>query len=111
MAECCVRRKEDLKDCRESFDDSSNFEKVVRFGDKQLVDELESYSDHIYERNENDRLTRIYRGAVINMKDANTEEKFKAAAKKFESIHGFMDADEKRRQCLEKAEESRNPFS
>ena len=107
MAECCVRRKEDLKDCRESFDDSSNFEKVVRFGDKQLVDELESYSDHIYERNENDRLTRIYRGAVINMKDANTEEKFKAAAKKFESIHGFMDADEKRRQCLEKAEESR----
>lgn len=107
MAECCVRRKEELKDCRESFDDSSNFEKVVRFGDKQLVDELESYSDHIYERNENDRLTRIYRGAVINMKDANTEEKFKAAAKKFESIHGFMDADEKRRQCLEKAEESR----
>lgn len=107
MAECCVRRKEELKDCRESFDDSSNFKKVVRFGDKQLVDELESYSDHIYERNENDRLTRIYRGAVINMKDANTEEKFKAAAKKFESIHGFMDADEKRRQCLEKAEESR----
>ena len=105
MAECCVRRKEDLKDCRESFDDSSNFEKVVRFGDKQLVDELESYSDHIYERNENDRLTRIYRGAVINMKDANTEEKFKAAAKKFESIHGFMDADEKCRQCLEKANE------
>ncbi len=107
MAECEARRKEDLKDCRESFDDSSNFEKVVRFGDKQLVDELESYSDHIFERNENDRLTRIYRGAVINMKDANTEEKFKAAAKKFESIHGFMDADEKRRQCLEKAEESR----
>lgn len=107
MAECCVRRKEDLKDCQESFDDSSNFKKVVRFGDKQLVDELESYSDHIYERNENDRLTRIYRGAVINMKDANTEEKFKAAAKKFESIHGFMDADEKCRQCLEKAEESR----
>ena len=107
MAECCVRRKEDLKDCQESFDDSSNFEKVVRFGDKQLVEELESYSDHIYERNENDRLTRIYRGAVINMKDANTEEKFKVAAKEFESIHGFKDADEKRRQCLEKAEESR----
>lgn len=107
MAECEARRKEDLKDCQESFDDSSNFKKVVRFGDKQLVDELESYSDHIYERNENDRLTRIYRGAVINMKDANTEEKFKAAAKKFESIHGFMDADEKCRQCLEKAEESR----
>lgn len=107
MAECKARRKEDLKDCRESFDDSSNFEKVVRFGDKQLVEELEGYSDHISERNENDRLTRIYRGAVINMKDANTEEKFKAAAKKFESIHGFMDADEKRRQCLEKAEESR----
>lgn len=107
MAECCVRRKEDLKDCRESFDDSSNFEKVVRFGDKQLVDELESYSDHIFERNELNRKTKIYNEATANMNSANTEEKFKAAAKKFESIHGFMDADEKCRQCLEKAEESR----
>ena len=108
MAECCVRRKEDLKDCRESFDDSSNFEKVVRFGDKQLVDELESYSDHIFERNELNRKTKIYNEATDNMNSANTEEKFKAAANKFESIHGFKDADEKRRQCLEKAEESRN---
>ena len=108
MAECCVRRKEDLKDCRESFDDSSNFEKVVRFGDKQLVDELESYSDHIFERNELNRKTKIYNEATANMNSANTEEKFKAAANKFESIHGFKDADEKRRQCLEKAEESRN---
>ena len=107
MAECEARRKEDLKDCRESFDDSSNFEKVVRFGDKQLVEELESYSDHIYERNELNRKTKIYNEATANMNSATTEESFKAAAKKFESIHGFMDADEKRRQCLEKAEESR----
>ena len=107
MAECEARRKEELKNCRESFDDSSNFEKVVRFGDKQLVEELESYSDHIYERNELNRKTKIYNEATANMNSANTEEKFKAAAKKFESIHGFMDADEKRRQCLEKAEESR----
>lgn len=107
MAECEARRKEDLKDCRESFDDSSNFEKVVRFGDKQLVEELESYSDHIYERNELNRKTKIYNEATANMNSAITEESFKAAAKKFESIHGFMDADEKRRQCLEKAEESR----
>ena len=107
MAECCVRRKEELKDCQESFDDSSNFKKVVRFGDKQLVEELESYSDHIYERNELNRKTKIYNEATANMNSAITEESFKAAAKKFESIHGFMDADEKRRQCLEKAEESR----
>ena len=111
MAECKVRRKEDLKNCRESFDDSSNFEKVVRFGDKQLVDELEGYSDYIYERNELNRKTKIYNEATANMNSASTEEKFKAAAKKFESIHGFKDADEKRRQCLEKAEENRIDFA
>ena len=111
MAECEARRKEDLKDCRESFDDSRNFEKVVRFGDKQLVDELEGYSDHIYERNELNRKTKIYNEATANMNSATTEEKFKAAAKKFESIHGFKDADERHRQCLEKAEENRIDFA
>ncbi len=55
MAECEARRKEELKNCRESFDDSSNFEKVVRFGDKQLVDELEGYSDYIFERYQHDQ--------------------------------------------------------
>ena len=55
MAECEARRKEELKDCRESFDDSSNFEKVVRFGDKQLVEELEAYLDHIEERYQHDQ--------------------------------------------------------
>lgn len=55
MAECEVCRKEELKDCRESFGDSSNFEKVVRFGDKQLVEELEAYLDHIEERYQHDQ--------------------------------------------------------
>lgn len=119
MAECCVRRKEDLKDCQEPFDGNNNFKKALRFGDKQLGSELNGYIAHINKRNESnrkiamqqaeyDRKNTIYQKAITAMDSAVEEDKFKAAANKFESIHGFKDADEKRRQCLEKAEESRN---
>ena len=119
MAECCVRRKEDLKDCQEPFDGNNNFKKALRFGDKQLGSELNGYIAHINKRNESnrkiamqqaeyDRKNTIYQKAITAMDSAVEEDEFKAAANKFESIHGFKDADEKRRQCLEKAEESRN---
>ena len=55
MAECCVCRKEDLKNCREPFDGNNNFKKAVRFGDKQLVEELEAYLDHVEERYQRDQ--------------------------------------------------------
>ena len=118
MAECEVCRKEELKDCRKPFDGSNNFKKALRFGDKQLVEKLEAYLDHVKERYQHDqeiakqraeydRKNTIYQKAITGMDSAAAEDEFKAAAKKFESIHGFKDSDEKRRQCLEKAEESR----
>ena len=52
MAECKVCRKEQLKDCRKPFDGSSNFKKVVRFGDASLKEKLEGDIRFIKERNE-----------------------------------------------------------
>ena len=107
MAELHVRKQAQLADCAEPFDGSSSFQKAVRFADAELAAALNGYIDHINERNEKDRKTGIYNSAFNDMNSASTEDGFKAAAEKFESIPGFKDADEQRQQCLEKAEECR----
>ncbi len=107
MAECKVRNRDQLADCAEPFDNSNNYKKAMRFGDKELTDALSGYIVHIKERNENNRKTGIYNAAIEKMNSAVTENAFKEAANELASIGGFKDADEKRRQCLEKAEECR----
>ncbi|MBO4901487.1 MAG: toll/interleukin-1 receptor domain-containing protein [Lachnospiraceae bacterium] len=50
MAELRVRRQEDLKNRKKPFDNSNNYQKAVRFGDKSTADMLTGYIDHINER-------------------------------------------------------------
>ena len=58
MAECRACRMEDLQNCRQPFDGSGNYEKVLRFADPKLIETLKGYIAHINERNEHDRLER-----------------------------------------------------
>ncbi len=104
MAECRACRLEDLQNCEQPFDDSGNYNKVLRFADSKLIETLKGYIDHINERNENACLTGIYNGAVNAMNSANSEGEYKAAAKIFKSIPGFKDADNLVEKCLDKAE-------
>ena len=107
MAELHVNKQERLANCPVPFDDSNNYHKAVRFGDEQLNSELNRYIAQINERNENSRREEIYINATRNMDTASTEAEFKALADKFASISGVKDADEKRQQCLGRAEECR----
>ena len=104
MAECRACRMEDLQNCEQPFDDSGNYNKVLRFADSKLIETLQGYIAHINERNENARLTEIYDGAVNAMNSADSESEYKAAAKIFKSIPGFKDADNLVEKCLDKAE-------
>ncbi len=104
MADLQVKNRKQLADCAEPFDDKENYGKVLRFGDDKLKAEMSGYITHINERNENARLTGIYNGAVNAMNTANSEEAYKAAAEKFQTIPGYKDADSLAEQCLEKAE-------
>ena len=104
MAEQNVRRQEDLRNCKQPFDNSNNYKKAVRFGDDKLSGMLSGYIDHINERNENARLTSLYNSAVSAMNSANTEAAYKAATESFRKIPGFKDADDLISQCLDKAE-------
>ena len=58
MAECRACRLEDLQNCEQPFDDSGNYNKVLRFADSKLIETLKGYIAHINERNEHDRLER-----------------------------------------------------
>lgn len=104
MAELGVHAKEELKDCAEPFDEHDSYQKVLRFADPALAEELKNDIAFINERNEETRLSGIYDSAVRAMESARTEKAFKAAALTFKSIPGFRDADNLAEQCLGKAE-------
>ena len=104
MAECRACRLEDLQNCEQPFDDSGNYNKVLRFADSKLIETLKGYIAHINERNENACLTEIYDGAVNAMNSANSESEYKAAAEIFKTVPGFKDANDLVEKCLDKAE-------
>ena len=112
MAGLHVHRQEDLQNCDQSFEDNSNYQKAVRFGDEKLASALKEYNSRIAERNEAARLTEIYNSAVNSMNQAggDADQKYRAytsAAATFKSISGFKDADDLAEQCLQKAEAAR----
>ena len=104
MAECRACRMEDLQNCRQPFDGSGNYNKILRFAEPKLIETLKGYIAHINERNENARLTGIYNRAVSAMNEANSENGYKAAAEIFKTVPGFKDADSLVEKCLDKAE-------
>ena len=104
MAECRACRLEDLQNCRQPFDGSGNYNKVLRFAEPKLIETLKGYIAHINDRNENARLTGIYNRAVSAMNEANSENEYKAAVEIFKTVPGFKDADSLVEKCLDNAE-------
>ena len=104
MAQLKVKNQEQLINCEKTFDDNNNYQKLLRFGDKKLVEEAKGWITAINERNELARLTAIYDNATEMMNKATSEETFKEAAMKFESIQEFKDSKELAEKCLEQAE-------
>ena len=107
MAEQHARDREDLPDLALPFDNSNYYEKIQRFGDDALKNEIAGYVAHIKERNEYEEKDEIYENAVSLMDAAKTEFDFKAAAAKFAEIPEHRDAEKLKEDCLEKAEISR----
>ena len=104
MAQLKVKKQEQLIEYPKSFDDNNNYQKLLRFGDNKLVEQAKGWITAINERNELARLTAIYDNATEMMNKATSEETFKDAAAKFESIQEFKDSKELAEKCLEQAE-------
>lgn len=107
MAELRVRKREQLAECEETFENNGNYQKALRFGSKDFQSTLKNIAEQNKLNTENLRLTEIYKNAIIEMDNASTENLYKFVAEKFKSISGFKDADELSRQCFENAEACR----
>ena len=107
MAEFHCQKREQLRDCGKPFNDNRNYKKAIRFAETGLRTELEGYIEYILARNKNKRLEGIYKSAMQKMDSANTEEDYKFAANRFQSIADFRDAGERAKICTETAENLR----
>ena len=106
MAQLKVRKKSELAAREFPFDGNLNYQKALRFADEGLKKELEGYIETINGRIETARKEEIYNEALVEM-SANTESGYRSAAKTFQTIPGWKDADALAAQCMEKAEECR----
>ena len=106
-----IRTREGLKECAVPFEENSNCQKAMRFGDEGLREELKECNEYIIERNENVRLSDIYNDIIKLMRSATFESTFKDCASRFKCISGFKDADELAEKCLEEAEVCRKDES
>ncbi len=95
MAVLKVRKRDDLKNQAEPFDNNVIYKNVQRFGDDTLKAEMKGYIEFINERNLKAYKESVYQRAVsVYNEPKSTKAQIGEARKKFESISGYKDADE-----------------
>lgn len=104
MAELKVRKKEDLTNCEQPFDESNNYNKALRFADEKLAQGLKNCILHINERNENARLEGIYTTAAAALNSAVTQADYEKAAQIFDTVKSYRDSAELAKKCRENSE-------
>ncbi len=104
MASLQVSKRGQLDDCKEPFESNPYYQKVLRFADDELANEIKGCNEYIKERNENARLTELYNLAVKAMSSARAETAFNAAAIRFKELGDFSDSKKLHDICREKAE-------
>lgn len=104
MLETGVRRQEELAELDESFENSPNYEKAIRFADPQLKEKLHGYVEKI---NYN-CIKGMYLNALQQMSSATTEEDYVCAQNLFLAAEYYEDAKQKAEECANKATIARN---
>ena len=104
MAEVNVKTKDGLSNCTQPFDNNTNYQKIIRYGDVKLVKDLKSIANQIKDNIELARKDSIYIKARESMNTVSTEKAYKDIAKDFESLGDFKDSLSLQKECLEKAE-------
>ncbi len=104
MGDLQVPTQAGLVNCPQPFEGNKNYQKAIRFSSPELQSELQGYNVSIRERNETDRKNRIYSDAVEKTAYSTSESSYRDAAKLFEAISGWKDADDRREDALQKAD-------
>lgn len=105
LAELQVGKKTDLAKCKQPFDNSSNYRKVIRFCDSDTIAELRGYVKDIKDRctkeREEKRKADTYYKAMDDYKSSN-EDRVNKAAYAFESLGDYKDSASRVKMCHDK---------
>lgn len=95
MVNLRVSRPEKLGELNFLFDNEPNFQKIVRFGDKRVVDEVNSYLEQAKQN---------YFSSIVDfINQAKSENEYLKAADMLLSIIDYKNSKELRNKCFEKA--------
>lgn len=101
MIDLKVNKRENLATLDKLFEDNNNYQKIMRYCDDALRDEMKSYATLVTE-NVN---SKKYTNAVNRMKYGKSSEDFSIAKHLFEEINGYRDSDSLANECQKKSEE------
>jgi len=110
MVELHVKCKKGLINCDTPFDSSKNYQKIVRFADKMLVDELEGYIAVIKERNAAQAEARNKESLYLEaVNDYNSYDiaRIQNAIKAFSFLAGYKDSENFISLCKSRIEQVR----
>ena len=99
LSELKISKLDDLKNCEDSFENSNNYKKLIRFADSSLTEILKGAISSIAERKYTDEMTRIYNEAVDKKQSAETQEDFKEAGEIFAKISDWLDSAKLLEEC------------
>lgn len=91
-AELHIHKPDDLVDLSQPIDQNTNYQKIMKFGDTALKNDVEKYNRTIQSKE-------VYNKAIELMNSATTEQEFQAAEDMFRSISEYKDSDEMADQC------------
>lgn len=99
MVELRICRKEELRNCKNPFDDSNYYEKAVRFADDNLKSFLIDTIQYIKNRNFEEECSIIYNQAIELMEHDNCIESLESAMSSFQKISQYKDSLIKIKEC------------
>lgn len=94
MAEMCVHKKEHLADLSEPFEQSTNYQRAIKYADEQLKILLEDYEQ-----------SAKYNCYVIKMKNAQSSAEYSRVCALLKTLGDYKDAVELSSVCHEKEQE------
>ena len=100
MIDLKVNKRENLATLDKLFEDNNNYQKIMRYCDDALHDEVNGYINAITETINNKK----YTNALEQMKQAKTSNNFLIAAEFFEEIKDYRDSGSLAKECREKKE-------
>ncbi len=109
MANIQVNNRDQLKNASLPFDENANYQKIQRFGDNRLKQEMSDCTVSIRKRIEKERqeaeaaaILAAYNRAINAMNSSVTESDFKMVSEMFDALKGYENADKLAEECRKK---------